>query len=192
MLRCDQFPEAGITVVRGAIEPVLVASLYEDCDSLIDRAFKFETYQATKSEESEGGVFTQAHLSLARFEALGLLGICSVIKRINSLDIDDFEIGIPQDSSFAVNLQEPNAAQKFHPDRGKRPPVLTIHASDDGAFDYVTRSGVTEEEAELDHKSLEDIRAGDVVVQNRPGLLHRGRNRGSGYRLSLSSYVPGS
>lgn len=82
--------------------------------------------------------------------------------------------------NFVANRQAPFALQRFHSD-SKNKPVVVLHLDDEGSLDYIDRST----------RSRMTIVAGrgDLVIQAKAGLVHRGRNRGSLIRHTAGFYT---
>ncbi len=97
---------------------------------------------------------------------------------------------VPEDYQVNINHQPPHSVQPFHRDEVVIPGVFVVHASDGGKFDIsLEHTSRREERAKENHISRQ-VNAGDVVIQFKPSLLHRGMNPSDKDRHNLVIYKP--
>lgn len=167
--------EAGsLTVVRNGIEPVLAEDLAADCRDFFAKGPG--EHRNPKGPDSPSSFYTQRVAGTPDFATMGYEALARV------MEITDE----PWVQNFGINHQQPWAAQVFHSDLYKRPPVKVIHASSGGAFDFVT-GPMSDEEELINHETIE-LDAGDIVLLHRPALRHRGRNASDQPRYTVARY----
>jgi hypothetical protein len=189
MRRLETVPACGIVVVRDWLEPALLMDFVDECRALRGRGVNYfaSSVPGDPREVVTSGFFLH---NVADYAAT---------TRVVSLLYPDMRPTI----KLAVNFQSPWAEQAFHRDT-RQFPVATVHAGDCGAIDVLTSDQDRVEvpvrqvtDCELDVVDIYDpdeyisvpVNAGDVVVQTRPALLHRGRNAGPVPRETLSVYT---
>ena len=174
MITSEEFPEIGLEVLRGRIDPVLINDYALECETIFIN--NIEELSLTRGENSPGCVSALKKTSPADLWGVGYTAINRVLSGLEVINR-----GI-----FVINWQEPRSSQQFHSDIYKRLPVTTVHAHGGGAFDIAPASQ-TAEEAEKNFVTIE-LNAGDVVLQSRAHLKHRGRNRTDFPRITTVSY----
>jgi|SRR3989344_543906 len=174
-MRVEEITDAGLVIMRGAIEPELSADYAAECNDF------FMNYDgeitSTRGARSPGAIETLRLNNTITFEKLGYKSVVRVLEQLE----------IPRLKSFAINLQNPHSYQRFHPDLGKQLPLIIIHPTGEGALDYFEGQFRSEEEAIENHKTVE-LEPGDVIKQFLPYIHHRGFNRGDTTRLTTVSY----
>lgn len=157
----EHFPEAGLTVIRQAVPPDLIRQFETECKELVE-----ESGDADPSvhEGVQALTFNSDSIVGAKFKA-----ISRVLK--------DFDR--THGYKATVNHQAAGARQKFHDDGigvqiTQDHPMIVVQASDGGVFDYAPTA---RDEAEAETQAIPlRVNAGDVIIQRRPDLIHRGRN----------------
>ncbi len=81
----------------------------------------------------------------------------------------------PGNLTLTMNYQSPSGEQGFHQDDSDEP-VYILHGSDKGAFECSLSATSPEEAATDPEKVCLELGAGDLVIQLRPYLFHRGAN----------------
>lgn len=174
MITSEEFPEIGLEVLRGRIDPVLISDYAQECETIFINSI--EELRLTRGENSPGHVSALKKTSPADIWGVGYTAINNVLS----------DLGVINRGIFVINLQEPRSSQRFHSDIYKKLPVTTIHTHSEGAFD-IAPGAQTAEEAERQFATIE-LSAGDVVLQTKPHIKHRGRNLGDLPRITTVSY----
>lgn len=162
-----------LTIVRGGIEPAVVADLEPECLAYYE-ALPFDEIRAHRGPDSPGFANMYRVPFTPQFAVLGYPAIAKALEQAKGAAEDR------ANRSFALNRQDPWSYQRFHSDMGKIPPVQVIHVSDGGAFDFIPHG--------TDEHQTAELNAGDVVLQHRPTIKHRGRNNGALPRFTIVRY----
>jgi len=174
----------GLVVLRSHFDEETTERATMEANWLLGRGLN---YRLTSSRESPGpveSVYYMAHH----------LGDSPAMRRIvQSVVHADSRI------LLAINRQAPGAFQRFHGD-AKQEPVAVVHLTDGGALDYTGRlhdyagqrqlmDAGQDPEVIPEHFDTVEANRGDVIVQMKPWLAHRGRNASDQYRLGVAVYT---
>lgn len=168
----EYIPEAGLTVIRQAVNPELIKQFEAECRELMHDADEGGS-ETGVHEGIEALTFTSDKLMGAGFKA-----VSEVLRGLNRTG----------GYKATVNHQLAGGKQKFHDDGTgvqitEDHPMIVVQASDGGVFDYAP-TAKDEEEAEAQAIPL-TVNAGDVIIQRRANLIHRGRNPSDHDRFNM-------
>lgn len=167
MIDPEIYPEAGLTVIRRGIDPVLASAMaYEWLDKLNPELAGWRKLYPNETVFHMGSGIRQLS---PRFKATH-----RILEELG---------GEESFNAFHVNYQLPLGAQSFHTDTSALGKVVAIvHGSPNGVFDYAI-GAQNKAQAEAKSEPLE-FNAGDVVLQKNVHMFHRGRNGGNEPRIT--------
>lgn len=178
--RVETIPEAGLTILRGALPPDQARAVAAELKEIMD---------SVEREPHEGDAGKNAHQNInqARFASdlivrEGFSAITGVLE----------QLGAARGHQVVINHQKPHGVQKFHADDNgvvevsETSPLFVIQGSDGGFLDYSPGTTVFDGDDAAENNAVSiPVHAGDVIVQTNPDLIHRGRNGTNHDRYNL-------
>lgn len=176
----ETIPEAGITVVHGALSSEQAKDFEAELKEIMDGIEK-------GANEGESGDNPHKDINQARYAT-------DLIVREGFVTISEIlqKLGVAHGYHAVINHQKPHGIQKFHADdNGKvevssENPLFVIQGSDGGYLDYSPGTKATDPDEVAERNAVPiPLNAGDIVIQTDPLAMHRGRNGRNRDRYNL-------
>lgn len=178
--RVETIPEAGLSIIRGALPPEQAKTLESELKEIMDGVER-EPNDGEAAKNSHSNV-NQVRYATDLIVGSGFTAITGVLEKLHAA----------HGYQAVINHQKPAGVQKFHADDNaqvevsENNPLFVIQGSDGGYLDYSPGTSLfdSDEIAEKNAVSV-PVNAGDIVVMTNPMLIHRGRNATNHDRYNL-------